>query len=282
MTELPAKPVRAVVITGCSSGIGHATALAFRRVGFPTFATARNLGDIADLKEAGCEVLQLDVMDEASMHAAVAAVEARCGAVGILVNSAGYPVYGPVEQADIEAVRTEFETNVIGLVRMIQLALPGMRRAGFGRVINVSSTAGRVIMPGAGAYHASKFAVEAIAGALRPEVAPFGIKVVNILPGPVATRFQEKMFASIAETAGDDPYAVFKRGLKGLMRRTMMAQGWLAVSADAVATVIVKAATAANPRARYAPGLVAKAVLLFVPLIPTRFIDHAYRRLFWR
>ncbi len=270
-----------VLITGCSSGIGKAAALAFLRAGFPTFATARNLSDIEDLRAAGCGTLHLDVTDEESMRAAVAAVEARFGAVAILVNNAGYPVYGPLEEVDIDALRREFETNVFGLIRMTQLVLPGMRRAGGGRIINLSSTAGRVIMPGAGAYHASKFAVEALAAALRPEVAPFNVKVVNILPGPVATRFQEKMFASIREGDADGPYATFKRRLKRLMRRTMTAESRLSVTAEDVASVILKAATAARPRASYAPGLAAKAVLLFVPFIPTRLFDRAMRRILW-
>ncbi len=271
----------AVLITGCSSGIGKAVARVFLGAGFPTFATARNLDDIEDLRAAGCETLRLDVTDEESMRAGVAAVEARFGAVGVLVNNAGYPVHGPIEEIDIAAVRKEFDTNVFGLIRMTQLVLPGMRRAGHGRVINLGSTAGRVILPGAGAYHASKFAVEAIVGSLRPEVAPFGIKVVNIMPGPVLTRFQEKMFGSIPTSGADDPYARFKLRLRQLMQRTMTDGSALSVSAEDVAKVILKAATAANPRPAYAPGLAAKAILLFVPLVPTRLRDRAYRRILW-
>jgi NADP-dependent 3-hydroxy acid dehydrogenase YdfG len=272
---------RAVLITGCSSGIGKAVAGAFLRAGFATFATARNIADIEDLRTAGCETLKLDVTDDESMRAAVAAVEARFGAVAVLVNNAGYPVHGPIEEIDIVAVRKEFETNVIGLIRMTQLVLPGMRRAGDGRVINLGSTAGRVILPGAGAYHASKFAVEAIAATLRPEVAPFGIKVVNIMPGPVQTRFQEKMFASIPKSGADDPYLRFKERLRQLMQRTMTDGSSLSVSADDVAKVILKAATATHPRPAYAPGLAAKAILLFVPLVPTRLRDRAYRHILW-
>ncbi len=278
----PPPASRPVLITGCSTGIGRATALAFARAGFPTFATARNLDDIADLREVGCETLWLDVTDEESMGAAVAAVEARFGAVAILVNNAGFPVHGPIEQIDIAAVRTEFETNVIGLIRMTQLVLPGMRRAGIGRVINVGSTAGRVILPGAGAYHASKFAVGAISRSIRPEVGPLGIEVSNIMPGPVETPFLQKMFASIPETVANDPYATFKKRLKELMRRTMTKKSLLSVSADDVANVILKAATAARPRGAYAPGLAAKVVLLFVPLVPAWFMDRAYRRILWR
>jgi NADP-dependent 3-hydroxy acid dehydrogenase YdfG len=277
----PAKDACAVLITGCSSGIGRAAALAFGRAGYPIFATARVLADVADLKAKGCQTLRLDVTDEVSMRAAVAEVEARFGAIGILVNNAGYPLYGPIETVDIATVRRVFETNVIGLIRMTQLVLPGMRRAGFGRIINVGSTAGRVIMPGAGIYHASKFANEAIAGAIRPEVAPFGIRVVNVMPGPVVTKFQAKMFGSIPATGEGDPYARFKRHLIRLMERTMTA-GHGAISAEQVADVILKAVTVANPRPAYAVGLTARLVVTFMPFVPSRLLDAAYRRVFWR
>ncbi len=123
------------------------------------------------------------------MQAAVAAVEAEHGSVGALVNNAGYAVSGAIEAVSLDAVRTEFETNVFGYVRMAQLVLPGMRRAGKGRIINVSSVAGRVTCPGAGAYAASKYAIEAISDALRFEVRGFGIQVIVIEPGPIRTEF---------------------------------------------------------------------------------------------
>src|SRR5579862_8783897 len=160
----------AILITGCSSGIGRATAARLARGDHTVYATARRVETLAELERLGCRTLGLDVLDENSMQAAVAAVEADHGSVGTLVNNAGYAVSGAIEALSIDAIRKEFETNVFGYVRMAQLVLPGMRRAGRGRIVNVSSVAGRVTMPGAGAYAASKYAIEAISDALRFEL----------------------------------------------------------------------------------------------------------------
>src|SRR5438105_9793939 len=155
-------PSRAVLITGCSSGIGRATAERLARNGCTVYATARKPESIADLEGAGCRLLALDVTDEDSMAAAVRQVEEAEGAVGVLVNNAGYSQSGPVEEVPLEDVRRQFETNVFGLVRLCQLALPGMRRQGWGRIVNVSSMGGKLVFPGGGFYHGTKHAVEAI------------------------------------------------------------------------------------------------------------------------
>src|SRR3954454_5206847 len=138
----------AVLVTGCSSGIGHATAKRLAGRGLTVYATARRPESIADLAESGCKTLALDVTDEASMKAAVEAVEAAEGAVGSLVNNAGYSQSGAVESVPMERLRAQFETNVFGLVRMCQLVLPGMRRVGHGRIVNISSMGGRLTFPG--------------------------------------------------------------------------------------------------------------------------------------
>ena len=137
----------AVLITGCSSGIGKETARRLAERGWKVYASARRLESIADLGQAGCETLALDVTDEDSMRAAVAAVEAEHGAVGALVNNAGYSQSGALETLPMERLRAQFETNVFGLVRMCQLALPGMRAAGRGRIVNVSSMGGKLVFP---------------------------------------------------------------------------------------------------------------------------------------
>ena len=139
----------AVLITGCSSGIGHETARRLAARGWTVYATARRPEQIADLAAEGCETLALDVTDEGSMHAAVAAVEAEHGAVGALVNNAGYSQSGALETLPMERIRAQFETNVFGLVRMCQLALPAMRRAGRGTIVNISSMGGKLVFPGA-------------------------------------------------------------------------------------------------------------------------------------
>ena len=197
---------RSVLITGCSSGIGHETASRLAAAGWTVYATARRPDSIADLADAGCRTLALDVTEESSMAAAVGQVEDEAGHVGALVNNAGYSQSGAIETLPMERLRAQFETNVFGLVRMCQLVLPGMRRAGAGRIVNISSMGGKLVFPGGGAYHGSKHAVEAISDALRYEVAGFGVQVVVIEPGLITTRFGETAADSLAHaSAGSDP-----------------------------------------------------------------------------
>jgi NADP-dependent 3-hydroxy acid dehydrogenase YdfG len=153
------KRSEAVLITGCSTGIGRATAERLAKRGHTVYATARNLDSIRDLEAHGCRTLALDVTDEASMATAVQVVERDEGAVGVLVNNAGYSQSGAVESIPMDVVRKQFETNVFGLVRMCQLVLPAMRAQQWGRIINLSSMGGRLVFPGGGYYHATKFAV---------------------------------------------------------------------------------------------------------------------------
>ena len=186
-----------VLITGCSSGIGQAAALALHEAGRTVVATARNPDTLSGLAARGLRTLALDVTDESSMRAAVDAA----GPIDVLVNNAGYGLYGTVEQLPMAEIRRQFETNFFGLVRLTQLVLPGMRAAGGGRILNVSSMGGRATLPGGAFYHASKYAVEALSDALRMEVARFGIHVVLIEPGPVRTPWNDVAAGSVA--AGD-------------------------------------------------------------------------------
>src|SRR5687768_12761420 len=153
---------RPVLITGCSTGIGRRTAEHLAAKGWTVYATARRPDSIADLEAKGCRTLALDVTDEQSMQAAVKTVEEAEGAVGVLINNAGYSQSGAVEEVAMDQVRRQFETNVFGLLRMCQLVLPGMRRQGWGRIVNISSMGGRLVFPGGGIYHGTKYAVEAI------------------------------------------------------------------------------------------------------------------------
>jgi NAD(P)-dependent dehydrogenase (short-subunit alcohol dehydrogenase family) len=205
--EMPT-PSKAVLITGCSTGIGRATAERLAANGHTVYATARRPESIADLEGKGCRTLALDVTDEASMAAAVEAVEEAEGAVGVLVNNAGYSLSGAVETLSMDDLRRQFETNVFGLVRMCQLALPGMRGQGWGRIINISSMGANLVFPGGGAYHATKFAVNALSDALRFEVKGFGVDVTVIEPGLITTEFGETASAQVGEPDGG-PYAAF-------------------------------------------------------------------------
>jgi len=206
------EPSKAVLITGCSSGIGRATALRLAGAGWTVYATARRPETLGELKEAGARTLALDVTDERSMQAAVAEVEQAEGAVGVLINNAGYSQSGAIETVPLEAVRRQFETNVFGLVRLTQLVLPKMRAQRWGKIVNVGSMGGRLVFPGGGQYHATKHALEAISDALRYEVRGFGIDVVLLEPGLIVTEFGEAGAASMAEVrppGEHDPYAEF-------------------------------------------------------------------------
>ena len=192
-----------VLITGCSTGIGRAAASHLAARGYTVIATARRVEDLADLAAAGCRTLPLDVTDEASMRAAVDAVEAAHGRIDVLVNNAGYSQSGAVESVPLARTRAQFETNVFGPLRLTQLVLPGMRRRRAGRVVNVSSMGGRLVFPGGGVYHASKYAVEALSDALRYELRPFGIAVVLIEPGLIKTNFAATVGAKLSTLTTD-------------------------------------------------------------------------------
>jgi NAD(P)-dependent dehydrogenase (short-subunit alcohol dehydrogenase family) len=242
---------RAVLITGCSSGIGEATARHLAAGGHRVYATARRPEAIADLAQAGCETLACDVTDEASMRACIEAVESAEGAVYALVNNAGYSQSGAVETVPMESVRRQFETNVFGLLRMCQLALPGMRGRGRGRIVNVSSMGGKLTFPGGGVYHATKHAVEALSDAMRFEVRGFGVDVVVIEPGLIKTGFADAAVGSMADNE-DGPYAEFNAAVSKATAGAY--EGGLAKlggGPDDVARKIEKAITAARPRTRY-------------------------------
>jgi NAD(P)-dependent dehydrogenase (short-subunit alcohol dehydrogenase family) len=267
-----------VLITGCSSGLGHATACLFRDAGYVTVATARDPARLADLQARGCETVALDVTDGGSRAAAVAEVERRHGAVGILINNAGYGQYGPLEEIPLDEIRLTFETNVIGLIAMSQLVLPGMRKSGRGRVVNISSVAGRISTPGGAVYHMSKFCVEAVADALRPEVAPFGIDVVNVLPGPFASAYRVKLLGTMPDTGRDSPYFVFKRNLGAWMHDFLEPGAFGVLTSEQVARVVFKAGTAPRPRTRYFVGVTARWGPVGRALAPDRLVDFFMRR----
>jgi NAD(P)-dependent dehydrogenase (short-subunit alcohol dehydrogenase family) len=265
----------AVLITGCSTGIGRETARHLAGRGHRVFATARRPEAIEDLKAEGCETLACDVTDEASMKACVDAVEEAAGYVGALVNNAGYSQSGAVETVPLESIRRQFETNVFGLVRMCQLVLPGMRRAGHGRIVNLSSIGGRLTFPGGGVYHGTKHAVEAFSDALRFEVAGFGIQVVVIEPGLIRTEFANAAVGSMSDVSHEGPYGEFNTAVG---RETAGAyEGGLARlggGPETVARKIERAITARRPRTRYSVTPSAKISLGARALMTDRMWDR--------
>ena len=274
---------KAVLITGCSSGIGHATAQHLASKGWKVYATARRPESISDLKDRGCETLALDVTDEASMQAAVKAVEEAEGAVGVLVNNAGYSQSGAVEDVPMDQVRRQFETNVFGLARMCQLVLPGMRRQRWGKIVNISSMGGRLTFPGGGYYHGTKHAVEAISDALRYEVAGFGVDVVVIEPGLIRTSFGDAAAAATVEAVPTEgPYADFNAAVvtatKGIYEGGPLSK--LGGGPETVARAVEKAITRRRPKTRYKVTPSARMALGTRRLLPDRGWDAFLRSQF--
>jgi short-subunit dehydrogenase len=209
------------------------------------------------------------------MREAVRTIEAAEGAVGVLVNNAGYGSEGPFEEVPMEEIRRQFETNVFGLVRLTQLCLPGMRGQHFGRIVNLSSMGGRLTLPGGAFYHATKYAVEALSDALRFETSGFGIDVVVVEPGPIKTEFANTAIAKIDAIGNpDSPYGPFREALKQSIRDAYEGpMGAFAGTPDDVAKVIEKAITARRPRSRYPVTLAARMLMATRRWLPDRAFD---------
>jgi len=272
-----------VLISGCSSGIGAATAAALVGAGHTVYATARRTETLADLAALGCHTLALDVTCEESMITAVNAVEAEHGQVGTLINNAGFADYGPIEESDLDRVRAMFETNVFGLARLTQLVLPKMRRSRSGRIVNIGSMGGRITFPVGGFYHATKYAVEAISDALRVEVKPFGIAVILVEPGLIRSNFESRVNESLdmgtnssgGDTAYADLLAANEKSTTGAYANDFMATG-----PESVAAVIVKALDSPRPRSRYVVTSAAKVMINLRRFGGDRVWDATMRRQF--
>jgi NAD(P)-dependent dehydrogenase (short-subunit alcohol dehydrogenase family) len=267
---------KAVLITGCSTGIGRATAEHLAERGHTVYATARRPESIGDLAANGCRTLALDVTDEESMRAAVAAVEEAEGAVGALVNNAGYSQSGAIESISLDSIRAQFETNVFGLVRMCQLVLPGMRGQRWGRIVNLSSMGGKLTFPGGGVYHGTKHAVEALSDALRFEVQGFGVDVVVIEPGLIKTRFAEAAVGALhSGTGADGPYGEFNAAVAastaGVYDGPLARLGG---GPETVANAIEKAISRRRPKTRYLVTPSARLALTQRRLLTDRMWDR--------
>jgi NAD(P)-dependent dehydrogenase (short-subunit alcohol dehydrogenase family) len=278
---MPPSISKSVLITGCSTGIGRATAEHLAARGWNVYATARKPESIADLAARGCKTLALDVCDDASMRTAVATVERAEGSVGVLINNAGYGLEGAFEEVPMTDIRRQFENNVFGPVAMTKLVLPAMRRQRWGRIVNLSSMGGKLTFPGGAYYHATKHAVEALSDALRFEVKGFGIDVIVIQPGPIKTAFGDTAVGSIAMPP-NSPYANFNAVLEKQIREAYeggpMAR--FAAPPQAVAEAIEKAITATNPKTRYKVTLAARVLMTLRHLLPDRAFDTFLRTQF--
>lgn len=273
------RPIRAVVITGASTGIGAACARALDGLGFHVFAGVRRAEDGDRLRDAGSPRLTpvyVDVTDAGAIAAAHALVQSHVGSAGLagLINNAGIAVAGPLEAVPPAELRRQLEVNVIGHVAVTQAFLP-LLRAGRGRIVNMGSIAGRATMPLMGPYCASKYALEAVTDALRLELLPWGIHVAVIEPGAVATPIWEKSNTDAAalEAASSDAMTRLYAPAIAAVRKVVAQAAQRAIAPEVVARAVVHALTAARPRTRYLVGWDAKLRARMVQWLPDRWVD---------
>ncbi|HXB61747.1 MAG TPA: oxidoreductase [Acidobacteriaceae bacterium] len=256
------------IVTGASSGIGESTAQTLLQAGFTVYAAARRTEKMQQLAAAGAKLLALDVTEEASMLAAVQHVLSQSGRVDVLVNNAGYGAYGALEDVPLDEARRQFEVNVFGLARMTQLVLPTMRSQKSGTIVNVGSIAGKISMPLSTWYHTTKFALEGLSDCLRMELKPFGIHVVLIEPGAIATEFGGLATEAMEKTSGHTAYAEQTRKILRLFKRFKSAQ-----PPQVVADAILQAVRAKDPKTRYVMGGGARPLLAMRKLLPDKTFD---------
>ena len=262
------------LVTGASGeGIGRCAARSLRAAGFRVWAGARRPEAMEELRAEGFDVVALEMTDEASIARAVETV----GPVDVLVNNAAYALLGPVEELDLDAFRREMETNLFGLVRLTQLVLPGMRERGAGRIVNVGSMGGELTIPVGGAYHASKYALEAITDALRVEVRPFGVRVSLVQPGAVRTAFGDVADASLVPDGS--PYREMIEGYARIVQETYREDLRGAIGPERIGRAILHAAISPRPRTRYRVGLQANVLVRLRHLVPDPLCDAAMRKL---
>lgn len=266
-----------ILVTGCSSGIGRATALEAAARGHRVYATARKLESLRDLEKNGLRTLALDVTDAGSIRDAVASVLREAGSIDALVNNAGYGQYGAVEDVTLEEWRRQFDVNLFGAVEVTRDVLPAMREKRSGTIVNVSSVGGKIAIPFAAPYCASKHALEAVSDALRVEVAPFGIRVIVIEAGPIETGFADRARESVARIlASSGPYSSFYPAVARSAETDFQAGK---LPPEAVARVIIAAIEMSNPRTRYRVTRMARTLIPLRRFLSDRFFDRRMKKL---
>jgi NAD(P)-dependent dehydrogenase (short-subunit alcohol dehydrogenase family) len=275
---------RIALITGGTDGLGRAAAVMLAERGFRVFAGGRNAERVAALQQSARErklslsAMELDVCDDASVERAVAEIEKSAGTVDVLVNNAGIAIAAVMEEITLADLRRQFETNYFGLVRMSQRVLPGMRRKLSGRIINMSSIAGKLVSPLFGPYSSSKHAVEAVSDAMRLEVYPFGIEVVLIEPGYIPTsmnRNAAELSSAYAKGAEQSPYKAVYQGFLSAWDKTTKSSHY---TPEDCARVILRAVEDDPPRARYPVTREAKIGILARRLLSDRAMDRQMRK----
>lgn len=270
-----------IFITGVSSGLGFDFASALLEQGYVVYGGARDLTALTPLIQKGLKAVPLDLCDDESILNAAQEIMQNGACLDVLINNAGIGIYGALEDMPLSTAREQFEVNLFGHARLTQLLLPAMRQKGRGKIISVSSMSGRLYSPLAGWYHASKHALEAWSDCLRLELHPFGIHVVLIEPGAVATEFSHKMLKRFETHSAHTPYAPLTARLKAHTLRTVAQHK--RSPPRVITRVLLKAIKAKNPKRRYVAGKYARLFLFCRRFLGDAFFDQLMLRAFkWR
>lgn len=266
---------KTVLVTGASSGIGEEAVKGLLAAGYHVYAGARRVERMQPLAAAGARLLPLDVTDDSSMTGAVKSIVQETGRIDVLINNAGYGSYGALEDVPLEEGRRQFDVNIFGLARLIQLVLPTMRSQRSGRIVNVSSIGGKIGEPFGSWYHATKYAVEGLSDSLRMELHPFGIDVVVIQPGAILTEWNGIARDGLMKYSGDSAY---RDGARSRTRMLAAAdRGSMPSPPSVVARTIVQAVQARRPKTRYATGGGARTILFLRRILSDRGFDAIMR-----
>lgn len=265
---------KVALITGASSGIGLETAFELLNRGFNVYGGARRVESMRKIEEKGGHVIYLDVTNEESMVACVNQILEKEGQIDVLVNNAGFGLCGTIEDIPIEKIRNQYEVNVFGLGRMIQLVLPTMRRHSFGKIVNVASMGGRFSSPFCGWYHSTKYAVEAISDALRMEILPYHIDTIVIEPGMIQTDWGVIASKNIRQYSGEGAYKKNADLAADYYEKRYGAGNTTLSDPKLIAKTIGKAVTVKNPKTRYLVGKYAKSFIFLKAILS----DKAFQK----
>lgn len=268
---------KVILVTGASSGIGKATALQLIKEGHMVYGFARRLEKMQDLIEAGGRAMVLDVTHHEAVKTSIQKVLEEQGRIDVLVNNAGFAIWGPIEETSYEDAKRQFEVNLFGLAEMTKAVLPTMRQQKSGKIINVSSIGGKIYSPLGAWYHATKHALEGWSDCLRLEVQQFGIDVVIIEPGAILTEFDQAMHNPFVSQAATSPYGKLITATKKAQEDSYKPEN--SSPPSVIAVVISKAIKANKPKTRYAAGKLAKQTLFFRNWFSDRFFDKTILRM---
>lgn len=260
---------KVVLITGASSGMGKVTAQFLAQNGYTVYGAARRTNIMNDLKQAGVKILQMDMTDDRSMQSGIDEIIKNDGKIDVLINNAGFGLMGSVEDVSIPAAKNQMEVNVFGLARLTQLVLPYMRKQRSGKIVNITSTSGKMASPLGGWYSASKFAVEALSDSLRMEVKQFGVDVIIIEPGGVKSEWSGIALKSLYDMSIGKPYAKMADKIIEFAKKAEPKNA----EPEVIAKLILKAISANKPKTRYHAGYLAGVILFLKRVLTDKQFD---------